>query len=173
MERFRPFAVPGYLILAAMIVFPLIDTVLTVWPFRVSEVSWRFGATGIFSRGLLSPLFGLILVFGLALIFEHRIVQRAVAVVAAILVPVFASACILFALDAVQMRGQVQPQMQTPFDVASLVAFAKLVVMMVISGALGMAALRGARLSRREGGHGRAGSSATEPLLGRQRTARV
>jgi hypothetical protein len=122
MDRFRPFAVPGYLILGAMIIFPLLDAVLTVWPLRLGEVSWRFGAVGIFSRGLMSPLFGLILMYGLALIYEHRVVQRVVAVLAAIAATAVASAAVLFVLDALQMRGQVQPQMKTAFDVATVVA---------------------------------------------------
>ncbi|MBA2671639.1 MAG: hypothetical protein H0U67_14810 [Gemmatimonadetes bacterium] len=145
MDRFRPFAVPGYLILGTMIVFPLLDAFLTVWPLRPGEVSWRFGAVGIFSRGLMSPLFGLILLYGLALIYEHRLVQRVVAVLAAIAAPVVASAAVLFVLDALQMRVQVQPQMKIAFDVASVVALGKLLVVVAIAVVLCIAAFRSSR----------------------------
>jgi hypothetical protein len=145
MDRFRSFAVPGYLVLGTMIVFPLLDSVLTVWPLRPGEVSWRFGAIGIFSRGLMTPLFGLVLLYGLALIYEHRVAQRVVAVVAAIAAPAVASACALFVLDALQMRGQVQPQMKAAFDVASTVALGKLLVMATITAVLCVAAFRSSR----------------------------
>jgi hypothetical protein len=142
MDRFRSFALPGYLILATMIVFPLLDAVLTVWPLRLSEVSWRFGAVGMFSRAVMTPLFGVILVYGLALIYDHRMVQRAVAIVAAISALALLGVSFAFVLDAVQMRGQVQPHMKTPFDVASVVALGKLLVISLISVLLFFAAFR-------------------------------
>lgn len=166
MERFKPFAAPGYLILAMMIFFPLLDALLTVWPLRGGEVSWRFGAVGMFSRALMSPVFGLILIFGLALIYEHRVVQRVIGVLAVIAALGTASASVIFVLDALQMRAQVQPQMQTAFDVASVVALGKLLVLSVILIVLGIAAFRSSR--RRSARRGtQDGSAGARTLINR------
>ncbi len=172
MDRFRPFALPGYLILAMMVVFPLLDSALTVWPFRPSEVSWRFGAAGIMTRGLMAPLFGLILIYGLTLIYEHRLAQRAISIISGVAVLVLMAVSVLFVLDMLQMRAMVQPHMKTAFDVASLVALIKTGVVIVIGSVLAFAAFRSSRgtgPARRAESRGASGST----LINRESTARV
>jgi hypothetical protein len=40
-------ALPSYGIAFLLILFPLLDTTLAVFPPRFGEVTWRFGATGV------------------------------------------------------------------------------------------------------------------------------
>jgi hypothetical protein len=124
--------VPAYAIAFLLILFPLLDTALSVFPPRFGEVAWRFGATGIFSRTLMTPLLGLLLAFAVALLREQRKMQRAIAIVSALAAVVVIGAMGMFVLDAVQMRVQVRPQAKTAFDVASLVALGRFTLGLLI-----------------------------------------
>src|SRR5687768_7635051 len=70
---------PGYAVGGLFILIPFLDNVISVWPFRLGEVAWRFGAVGLFSRSLLTPLLGLFLLLGLSILAEHRLFTRVVA----------------------------------------------------------------------------------------------
>jgi hypothetical protein len=132
MTNSKHLTIPAYAIACLLILFPLLDTALSVFPPRFGEVAWRFGATGLFSRALMTPLLGLLLAFAVALIRDQRKMQRAVAVVSAVVAVVIIGAVGLFVLDAVQMRSQVRPQAKTAFDIASLVALGKFVLGLMI-----------------------------------------
>lgn len=125
MMNSKHLTVPAYAMASLLILFPLLDTALSVIPPRFGEVAWRFGATGLFSRALMTPLLGLLLAFAVALLREHRKIQRAIAIVSAVVAVVVVGAIGMFVLDAVQMRSQVSPQAKTAFDIASLVALGK------------------------------------------------
>lgn len=139
--------VPAYAIAFLLILFPLLDTALSVLPPRFGEVAWRFGATGLFSRALMTPLLGLLLAFAVALLREQRKMQRAVAIVSALVAVVVIGAMGMFVLDAVQMRSQVRPQAKTAFDIASLVALGKFMLGLLILVAF---TISGWKASRRE-----------------------
>jgi hypothetical protein len=145
MDRFKSFGWPAYLTFSLLIIFPLLDAFLTVWPIRAGEVSWRFGAVGIFSRALMTPLFALVLAYAVALALEHRVMQRVISVFAGIGALCMLAASGFFILDAVQMRTQVQEQMKTAFDVASVVALGKITIVAIVAIVLCVAAFRSAR----------------------------
>jgi diacylglycerol kinase len=157
MDRFKSLTWPAYLTIALLVLFPVVDAVLTIWPFRVGEVAWRFGAVGIFSRALMTPLFALVLAYALALLLEQRIMQRVISIVSVLGSLALLSASIFFMLDSLQMRSQVQEQMRTAFDVASTVALIKIVVVGLVAMLLGIMAFRASR----------------RPVQSRRATARV
>ena len=123
--QLRHIAVPAYSVAFLLVFLPLLDTTLSVFPPRFGEVAWRFGAAGLFSRALLTPLLGLLLAFAVGLMLEHRRVLRALSLFSAFVAVVIVGAIGLFLLDAAQMRSQVVEQAKTPFDVASLIAIGK------------------------------------------------
>jgi hypothetical protein len=125
MNRAHYIAAPAYFVASLLILFPLLDTVLSIWPLQMGEVSWRFGAVGLFSRAVMTPLLGLLLAFAVAVLLEHRLMTRAIAVVGGLTALAIAGVSILFVLDALQMRAQVRPEAKTAFDVASAVALGK------------------------------------------------
>ena len=147
--RVKYFVLPAYCVAFLLIVFPLLDTALSVYPTRVSEVAWRFGATGLFSRALMTPMLGLLLAFGVALLAEHRAAQRVIAVLSGLLVLTLAGAVVLFTLDALQMRVQVRPEAKTAFDLASAAALAKYITGAVV--ALAFAIMSWKAASSRDG----------------------
>jgi hypothetical protein len=145
MNRTRFLAAPAYLVACLLVFFPLLDTLLSVWPLQPGEVSWRFGAVGLFSPATMTPLLGLLLAFGVAVLFAHRWVVRTVSVIGAPAAIAIAGVSVFFVLDAVQMRTQVRPEARTAFDVASLVALGKYGLTLLI---LGVFAFNGWKASR-------------------------
>jgi hypothetical protein len=129
-----------YGLAAFMIFVPPLEVVAGVLPLRFSEVGWRFGAMGLASRAIMTPLLGLLLVSGTALWHEHRLVLYGVSVMSALLSVGLGIAGGLFVLDAVQMRAGVQAEIARTFDAASVLALTKLVVSSVVTMALAIGA---------------------------------
>lgn len=118
-------AAPAYAVAALLVLFPLLDTALSVLPPRPGEVAWRFGAAGLFSRAVMTPLLGLLLAFAVALLLEQRRALRLIAVVSGLTAALLATALGLFLLDSLQMRSQVAADAKSTFDVATVVAIGK------------------------------------------------
>ncbi len=162
MNRSHALAWPSYVVAALLVLFPLVDSLLTVFPLRPGDVNWRFGAAGLFSRALMTPLLGLLLVFAVALLLDQRRILRVVAVVSGLLSLVLLGTLALFALDTLQMRAQVRPEIVPSFDVAALTAMAKYGAVIV---ALLMLAVPGWRNSQREKHRTRGGEAGQADLL--------
>lgn len=170
MDRFKSLRWPAYLTIALLVLFPMMDAVLTIWPLRVGEVAWRFGAVGIFSRALMTPLFALVLAYALALLLEQRIAQRIISGLSVLAALTLFSASIFFVLDTLQMRNQVQAQMKTAFDVASSVALGKIVIVASVALLLGILAFR---TSRKPAPARRAAARVEAPIIVGATTARA
>lgn len=134
-----------YAMTALMIVMPLGETLLSVWPVRLSEPAWRFGAAGLFSRALMTPLLGLVLLAVLGFLLSHRRAVITTAVLAGIAAIVLLVAEGLFVLDALQMRVQVRDEARLAFDLASLLALLKIGLSMVITAVLAVGAWKTTR----------------------------
>lgn len=125
MARFRHLALPGYGIATMLILIPLADTVVGTLPLRAGDVAWRFGAAGLFSRAIMTPLLGLFLCAAIAAALDHRRVIRVVAVMSGVTALLLMGVVGLFMLDALQMRSQVRPDAKPAFDTATALALAK------------------------------------------------
>jgi hypothetical protein len=155
MQSLRPLAVPAYLVAAILVFFPVIDTSLGLLPTALGEVSWRFGAIGLFSRALVSPLLGLLLACAVALLLNQPRTLRVLSIVNAGLAVAILGTVALFLLDALQMRAQVRPDAALSFDIASGVALAKYAVAGAVTSALAItgwkaATIGSARLRRNQ-----------------------
>ena len=142
-----------YFVAFLLVVTPLMDLVANVYPFSPGDFRWRYGAGGLLSGFLMTPLLGVTLGIAVAAVREHRLalrVQGSLAVAAAVLLLAVAG---LFALDALQLRREAAADIASQFDTAILKAELKHVSVIVALLWLGVAAIRGsARLnSRREG----------------------
>ena len=83
-QRLRPnrhLTFGGYLMALYLGTVPLTETLLAVWPLQSGDAAWRYGAVGLFSRALMTPLLGLLLAVCLALYVRHRVLLLAFAVV--------------------------------------------------------------------------------------------
>ena len=115
----------AYLLGLLLVVLPIVDATLSVWPIRLSDDKWRFGAVGSLSNMLLVPLIGLLIIMAVAVWRDHRRVQRVVGALCIAFAVVLAALDVLFILDYFQARTAVVPKYQQAITVAATTAFIK------------------------------------------------
>jgi hypothetical protein len=141
-------AAPAYIVGFVLILFPLVDSVAELWPPSPAAIEWRFGALGLASRALMTPLLGLLVVLGASFVADHASMQWAVGVGAWLFAATVAGLAVLFALDATHMRGLVPDDARAALDLSSLVALAKYLIFAGTSALLGRAGLAQSRETR-------------------------
>ena len=146
----RRLRAPGYLIMAVTSILPLIDLLMAISPMHAGTVMWRFGAVGLISSAIGAPLLVLTLVYALALLCGDRKVVITVGVIAAIVAVLMLVGAGSFTLDALQMKGRVNPVALDKFKGASALALVKLVVMGISAIVLAVSAFRSAKLAKKE-----------------------
>jgi hypothetical protein len=117
-----------YLLACMLIVLPIVDAAVSVTPFHVRNVQWRFGAVGMFTNTLLTPGVGFMLAVVTAALLQHVRTQRVLSILSWIGAVVLLGLLGVFALDALQTRAMVRPEMMRPFVLASSIAAGKLVL---------------------------------------------
>lgn len=125
METNKSLARAGYLLAAILVIIPLFDGMLQVWPLRLSDERWRFGSVGSLSNLFLVPLLGLLIALTIAHLTDARRTKRVIGSICAVLAVGLAILSVLFILDYFQVRTQVVPRMQQATSVASMTAVAK------------------------------------------------
>lgn len=125
LSSLRTLAWPVYLAGALMIVLPLGDLVASIWPIRVGQIEWRFGTIGLLSGFTLSPVLGLVMCMIAAAVLEHRLAQRAFAIVGVLGAVVLIGLSVIFAFDWLQYRAGAPAEARRPMDTGSLKAIVK------------------------------------------------
>ena len=149
-DLIRRLRAPAYLIMAVTSILPLVDLLMAISPMHFGTVMWRFGAVGLISSAVGAPLLVLTLVYALALLSGDRKVVITVGIIAAILALLMLVGAGSFALDALQMKGRVNPAALDKFKGASALALVKLIVMGAASIVLAASAFRSTKLMKRE-----------------------
>lgn len=121
----KHFAAPAYGVAVLLVALPLVDTLLGALPLRPSEVSWRFGVLGLVSRTVLSPLMGLLIALGVALLRSDRRALQFLALFSGMAATAVVPLIALFALDTLQMRTQLVPGAASQFDTTVTATFVK------------------------------------------------
>ena len=140
-----------------MVGLTLADVVATIWPLQFGEIQWRYGAWGLLSGFLLTPVFGLFMLAAAGVILGHVRVLKALWWVNLALALVLVAGCVMFALDVLQLRGAVPPEAKLRFDVGAVKAVVKHLLVAVGLFWLGWACRRGASdaaVRRRSGSSG-------------------
>lgn len=144
--RFRQFSGAAYVVAVLLILIPVGDSLLGVWPIRAGDTNWRFGALGLGSRVVMTPALGMLVALVAAAALDHRRIMRALAVVSFLGGAAAALAATMFAFDALQTRAQVRPDSLAGFDTAAVVALVKYGLGVVTGAVLGVAGWRAARI---------------------------
>jgi hypothetical protein len=139
----RQIAWPAYLVSASMIAIPIVDAATTLYPWHPSDARWRFGAVGMMSNALLIPTAGLLVALVTSLVLNHTTLRRTISIIGFIAAGLCVVALGMFALDSIQTRAAVRPEMRLSFNVASLTAAAKTLLAGITYLGFGMAASRG------------------------------
>ena len=139
---------PLYLIALLLIATPLIDFAANAWPARAGDVAWRYGAVGLLSGYVLTPLLGLGLAGAIAVTLEHRLVLRSLVIISWVGALVLVAASVDFSLDALQLRHNVPAPQGRNFDLGAAKALLKHVSVAMALAWLGTAMLRSLRAIR-------------------------
>ncbi|HEX2188618.1 MAG TPA: hypothetical protein VHG51_06945 [Longimicrobiaceae bacterium] len=160
-QSYRPFVKALYPIGALLIVAAVSEPALQIWPFRVGELRWRFGAVGLMSGAVLGTLFGLVWIMAVAAVLDHRRTLRAMSVACLLAAVVLTVVAGLFTLDFLQVRSSVDPQFRGALDLTVLRAMAVLGLSIPTAAGLGIGGWRSSRLT----GRSKAGKAAKDAGL--------
>lgn len=138
-SNFRQVAPGAYLVGFLLFFIPFFDVTMSVAPWVWANPQWRFGAIGLFSNALMLPASGALIAVATAVAFGHLKAQRAFGIVAWLIVVMVLVASVMFALDAVQTKSQIKPEMMLSYRVSTLTATCKLVLGMVAFALMGRA----------------------------------
>ena len=143
MLQSRQLALPSYLVAFSLAVLPPLDQLLQIFPLRIADARWRFGAFGLLSTSLLLPTVAVLIALVVAIVFDHWRFRRVIGVAALVAVFVLAAGLVMFALDVLQVRNEVTAQATRAFHLAGIGATIKSLLAMVCWTALGITAIRG------------------------------
>lgn len=142
MNTYRQLSPGAYMVAAALSVFPLYDSGISVAPWRIASTQWRFGAIGLLSNTLMIVALGALIAVVTAVTLHHERTRRVLGIASWIFAMLLLVAIVAFAMDAVQAHTQIRPDMLRSYQLASLTAGIKLLL-----GALSFASFgRGCRL---------------------------
>lgn len=135
-----------------LMLVPMVDILLRVFPPQFGQLQWRFATVGLALGNVGTVLLGLGLIGLVAAICGHRVVLRVLGFVALVFAVVLLAVLVLFALDAVQIRQMAAANFKRQIVTSSLgAAFAGTMGMiaLVVLGRGALAASRATRLPER------------------------
>ncbi len=138
-NNIRPVAPGAYLVAFLLFFIPFFDATMSVAPWLWSNPQWRFGAIGLLSNALMLPASGALIAVATAVALGHYKTQRTLGIASWVLVLVIFASAGMFALDAVQTKSQIRPEMMLSYRVSTLTATCKLVLGMIGFALLGRA----------------------------------
>jgi len=142
LEAPRRLVGPAYLLGLVLVAFPLLEAALSVFPPSFGEVTWRFGAAGVLSRALMTPLLGDVVLVATSAFAGHRRILWTLGVLNFVAGAAALIVLLLLTLDALQMRSLTRPEALASFDAASVVAALKFFVAVVVTVWIGTAAAK-------------------------------
>ncbi len=110
----------GYLVAVMFAVLPIMDTLIAVYPFHLSDERWRFGAVGALTGISLLPLLGGWLALVIASVEEHLKTRRAIGWIAGTLALICLIVFFMFLLDYLQARADVRIEYRDQMDQAAI-----------------------------------------------------
>jgi hypothetical protein len=149
-----------YAVALVLLVSPLLDLIGAAWPPRMGEVSWRFGAFGLTTSALVSPILAFAMAKIAGVLLEHRVFVRVVAIVDLVLLLLLLAGLVFFALDFLQLRATLASSSLSQYDTAGFKAAVNGVLELIVLAWMGVAGLRASAgggksptpHARREGG---------------------
>lgn len=135
----------AYVIGPLLMLVPLVDAMTVLFAPNLFELRWRFGAAGIMSSALMTPLFGLFVVIAAALLLEHRRLARALGWLSLAAGVMILAGTVVFVMDFAEIRHLAARGSQGEITVASLKALVKMLIALAAAVSLGFITLRATR----------------------------
>lgn len=139
MNNYRQLAPAAYFVAAALVVFPLYDSSVTLMPWTLGSAQWRFGAIGVLSNTLMIVCLGAFIAVGAAILSSQPRARRVLGAASWVLAVLLLVSMTAFAMDAVQARRQIRADLLTPYRLASITAEVKLLMGLLALAMLGRA----------------------------------
>jgi len=136
---------PVYVTAVTLIILPLIDLFANVWPLAPGEAAWRYGALGLFSGFLLTPLLGFLMLVLMTAYQGHVGALRTGSWISLVGAAACLSCAVLFAFDVLQVRVSVPPEARGTFDIGAAKAEIKYLAVAVVLAWLWFGGRRAAR----------------------------
>ena len=111
-----------YFLLFLLFLWPATDYLTTVWAPRLGEVEWRYGAIGLLTAHLLTPVLAMGLAMVVAFALRHRGALKALSVLSLVGALILIVAMGFFALDVMQLRNVRPPESLPSFQAGALIA---------------------------------------------------
>jgi hypothetical protein len=103
-----------------LLAVPLMQAGSQLWPLRLGNIQWRFGAANALSSVLLLPYLGLSILVLMSRALDNRALARTVGTISAVLTVGLLGSVALFALDALQLRKIVTSAMMNSFNTTAI-----------------------------------------------------
>ena len=132
-----------------MIIQPMLELYIRASPFRIHSPAWRLSLVGNASGAISAPILGLFFMFAIAVAAEDKGVSYMVSSLSGLAAVLTLAATGLFALDALQMRNQVQANLAESYGLTSAWIAAKLIISIIVLVALSIGAFRAAQGTKR------------------------
>ena len=149
-EPARRLRLPGYLVMAAMTIVQVVDVGIRAWPFRVHSPAWRLGVVGFAANAVGTPMLTFLVILAIAVVAGDRGVAYLIASLSALGAAFCLLATGVFALDAMQLKGQVQASLSHQYDVASFWLVARVLIAALVFIVIGITSYRLAKTVRRD-----------------------
>lgn len=121
-DRIRVVYSAVYFLAVALVVIPLFEGLSQIFPLSPTAVRWRYGLVGYIGNSLPLPLLGWVMAVVGSAFLGHRRVLKALSVLSLLLVVGIIVSLGFFFLDALELRGSVNPELKRAFDSASMKA---------------------------------------------------
>jgi hypothetical protein len=128
-----------------LIVEPLSQWMVIVWPMHPDVVQWRYGSIGLLEERLTLPAVGLFMAILAASLLEHRAVQGTLAGLSLLAAPALAVLAVTISLDGLQLRYSVRTEQLRGFELSLARTVLVLLYAAVVAAVLGRAALKARR----------------------------
>jgi hypothetical protein len=148
-DTFRRLRLPTYVVAALLSVVPIVEVFVNSLPIRISDPSWRLAVVAVATSAATTVLLSLLLVFVVGILADRVGALWFVGAACGCIALLSVIAAGSFALDALQMRGQVKEAMAARYNIASLWALAKIGLASVASLVLAVSAFRAAKSVQR------------------------
>jgi hypothetical protein len=142
--------IPGYLVMALLVLSPWIELLAAAWPFQIHQPAWRLSFVGTAGASLGLPILALFLTFLLATLVADKLalwLVSAFSVFGGVLCFLEAG---VFSLDALEMKTHVRAALTQRYDAVSVWWLLKLCSAGVILFVMAVSSYRAAKRVRRE-----------------------
>lgn len=146
----RSLRLPGYLVMAMLMVFSIVEVGVRSAPFRLHSPAWRLEMIGGGAGAIGTVVLGLFVIYAIAMAADDRPTAYIVSSLSSLAAALCVIAIGVFALDAIQVKAQVQTSLAHGYDIGTVWVVVRIAIAAAILAVIAVSSIRAARNARRE-----------------------